>query len=93
MSTKLYVGNLSYEIENADLENLFSASGTVVTVNIVKDRDSGRVKGFGFVEMTNSSEANLAIENLNETEFMGRNIKVNLALENRNSRPRNDRRY
>jgi cold-inducible RNA-binding protein len=93
MSTKLYVGNLSYEIENADLENLFSASGTVVTVNIVKDRDSGRVKGFGFVEMTNSSEANLAIENLNETEFMGRNIKVNLALENRNSRPRIDRRY
>ena len=93
MSTKLYVGNLSYEIENADLENLFSASGTVVTVNIVKDRDSGRVKGFGFVEMTKSSEANLAIENLNETEFMGRNIKVNLALENRNSRPRIDRRY
>lgn len=93
MSTKLYVGNLSYEIENADLENLFAGSGKVATVNIVKDRDTGRVKGFGFVEMTNSAEAELAIENLNETEFMGRNIKVNLALENRNSRPRNDRRY
>lgn len=64
-----------------------------MTVNIVKDRDTGRVKGFGFVEMTNSAEANLAIENLNETEFMGRSIKVNMALEKRDPRPRIDRRY
>ncbi len=93
MNSKLYVGNLSYEIENADLENLFSASGTVLTVNIVKDRETGRAKGFGFVEMTNTDEANMAIQNLNETQFMGRNIKVNMALDNKNPRPTNNRRY
>ena len=79
MNSKLYVGNLPFDIENVDLENLFSASGTVQSVNIVKDRDTGRAKGFGFVEMKNQQEASAAIQTLNEKDFKGRPLRVNLA--------------
>lgn len=79
MSSKLYVGNLPYDIENVDLENLFSTNGSVQTVNIVKDRDTGRAKGFAFVEMKSQQEATKAIENLNDKDFRGRPLKVNLA--------------
>ena len=79
MKSKLYVGNLPFDIENMDLENLFSESGTVQSVNIVKDRDSGRNKGFGFVEMKNQKEAADAIEKFNGFDFNGRTIKFNLA--------------
>ena len=79
MNSKLYVGNLPYDIENVDLESLFSENGTVQTVNIVKDRDTGRAKGFAFVEMKNQQEATKAIEILNEKDFRGRPLKVNLA--------------
>lgn len=92
MNSKLYVGNLPFETKDTDLENLFSGSGKVVSVKIVKDRDSGRLKGFGFVEMNNSDEANSAIQSLNEKEFMGRKIRVNLTLENKSQRL-NSRRY
>ena len=79
MKSKLYVGNLPPNIENMDLEKLFSESGTVQSVNIIKDRDSGRNKGFGFVEMKNQQEAADAIEKFNGFDFKGRSIKVNLA--------------
>lgn len=79
MNSKLYVGNLPFDVENVDLENLFSENGTVKTVNIVKDRDTGRAKGFAFVEMKNQQEASAAIENLNEKDFKGRPLRVNLA--------------
>ena len=83
MKSKLYVGNLPHEVENADLEKLFSESGTVQSVNIIKDRDSGRNKGFGFVEMENQQEAASAIEKFNGFDFKGRAIKVNLARDKR----------
>jgi len=81
MNTKLYVGNLSFETENADLETLFGAHGEVKTVNVIRDRDSGRPRGFGFVEMSSESAVDTAIESLNQSQFMGRNIVVNRAKE------------
>tara|TARA_Y100000031_G_C7926558_1_gene250741 strand:- start:37 stop:288 length:252 start_codon:yes stop_codon:yes gene_type:complete len=81
MNTKLYVGNLSFETENADLETLFGAHGEVKSANVIRDRDSGRARGFGFVEMGSAVAVDTAIENLNQSEFMGRNIVVNLAKE------------
>ncbi|MDD0851628.1 hypothetical protein HBN50_00920 [Halobacteriovorax sp. GB3] len=79
MNTKIYVGNLSYEVENSDLETLFAKVGEVIAVNVVKDRDSGRARGFGFVEMQKSNEAKEAISNFHEKDFMGRSLIVNLA--------------
>ena len=86
MKSKLYVGNLPPDVENMDLEKLFSESGTVQSVNIVKDRDSGRNKGFGFVEMKNQKKATKAIENFNSKEFKSRSLKVNLANDDNKSR-------
>ena len=83
MKSKLYVGNLPHEIENMDLEKLFSESGTVQSVNIIKDRDSGRNKGFGFVEMKSPQEAADAIEKFNGFDLKGRAIKVNIAKDKR----------
>ncbi len=79
MPKKLYVGNLAYSVTNDDLKNLFSQSGTVESVAVVSDKFSGQSKGFAFVEMTDSGEAAAAIQSLDGTEFMGRNIKVNEA--------------
>lgn len=90
MNSKIYVGNLSYDIENSDLENLFSSIGSVVTVNVVKDRDTGRARGFGFIEMQNASDANMAVEKLHSKEFMGRDLVVNIARTD--ERPRQYRR-
>ena len=86
--SKLYVGNLSYEVEEQDLNNLFTEKGTVSSVKIINDRDSGRSKGFGFVEMSSGDEANSAIEAFNGYELKGRAIKVNEAMD----KPRNDNR-
>lgn len=82
---KLYVGNLPYEVSETDLKTIFSEYGEVVSANIISDRDTGRPKGFGFVEMSNKNEAETAMENLNGKEVKGRNIKVNEA------RPRDER--
>lgn len=82
---KLYVGNLSYQCREQDLEELFSQFGNVSSVNIISDKFTGRSKGFAFIEFENDDEANRAIEELHETEFMQRNIIVNEA------RPREDR--
>ena len=79
MSKKIYVGNLSYNMDDQSLAGLFSAFGTVESAKIVMDRDSGRSKGFAFVEMASDSEAATAIEKLNGTEQSGRAINVSEA--------------
>lgn len=81
----VYVGNLSYGTSSSDLRELFEAFGEVTSANVISDRDSGRSKGFGFVEMADDSAAKAAIEKLNGTEVDGRTITVNEA------RPREDR--
>ncbi|HEC98289.1 MAG TPA: RNA-binding protein [Nitrospirae bacterium] len=75
----IYVGNLPYNVTEDELKELFSEFGEVTTVNIITDKFSGQSKGFGFVEMTNDSEAEEAIKALDGSELKGRNIKVNQA--------------
>jgi RNA recognition motif-containing protein len=79
MSKKLYVGNLSFNMDDQTLGDLFAAFGSVESAKIITDRDSGRSKGFGFVEMASDSDATTAIEKLNGTEQMGRNMNVSEA--------------
>jgi RNA recognition motif-containing protein len=81
----LYVGNLSYDVDSSALEQLFSAHGTVESAQVVSDRDTGRSKGFGFVEMSSDAEAQAAISALNGQEHSGRALTVNEA------KPREDR--
>lgn len=86
---KIYVGNLSYQTTGDDLNSVFSEFGTVDSANIVLDRETNRSRGFGFVEMSNDSEAQNAINALNQCELDGRNLVVNKA-EAREERPRNN---
>jgi cold-inducible RNA-binding protein len=79
MSKKLYVGNLSYSIDNNKLAEIFSQAGTVESASVIMDRDTGRSKGFGFVEMSSDEEAQKAIDKLNNSEVDGRNLTVNEA--------------
>jgi len=79
MSTKLYVGNLSFGITNDDLHEHFAQAGTVESAKIVEDRDTGRSRGFGFVEMASAEEAQGAIEQFNGQDLDGRNLVVNEA--------------
>ncbi|HEU4930956.1 MAG TPA: RNA-binding protein [Pyrinomonadaceae bacterium] len=79
MSTKLYVGNLAFQTTNQDLEQLFAQAGTVQSASVVEDRDTGRSRGFAFVEMSSQEEANAAIEQFNGKELGGRALKVNEA--------------
>lgn len=89
MISKIYVGNLPYDIVSSELEDLFAGSGTVDKVTIVTDKNTGRAMGFGFVEMKSQHEADTAIKNLHEQDFRGRSLKVNMAKErNRDSAPR-----
>ncbi|MBN2406150.1 MAG: RNA-binding protein [Elusimicrobia bacterium] len=76
-TTKLYVGNLSYSVTESKLEELFSAHGTVKSVKLITDNETGRSKGFAFVEMSNSSESQKAIDAFNGTDLEGRSLKVN----------------
>jgi RNA recognition motif-containing protein len=85
MAKRIYVGGLPYSATESDLENLFSASGTVTSATIVTDRYTGQAKGFGFVEMATDSEADAAINALNGTMMGGRTLTVNEA------RPREER--
>lgn len=85
MGKKLYVGNLSYGVTNANLEEMFATFGGVRSAQVIMDRDTGRSKGFGFVEMENDNSANDAIQGLHEKEFEGRPLTVNEA------KPREDR--
>jgi RNA recognition motif-containing protein len=79
MGSKLYVGNLSYETSSSDLEQLFGAHGTVQSAEVIQDRDTGRSKGFGFVQMGSDSEAQAAIAALNGQDHGGRALTVNEA--------------
>jgi cold-inducible RNA-binding protein len=85
MSMKLYVGNLSFNTSSNDLQDLFSQSGTVESASVIEDRDTGRSRGFGFVEMSTREEGQAAIAQLNGREVGGRNLNVNEA------KPREDR--
>jgi len=79
MSTKLYVGNLPYETTESDLQTLFAAAGQVSTVNIVRDRATGRARGFAFVEMNDEDGARKAISELDQHQLGGRSLTVNEA--------------
>jgi cold-inducible RNA-binding protein len=79
MGRKLYVGNLPYEIGETELQDLFSQSGTVESVNVMRDQATGRARGFAFVEMTTDEAAQTAIRDLNEREVGGRSLTVNEA--------------
>lgn len=81
MSTNIYVGNLPFTTDSNDLENLFAEYGSIERAQVVSDRETGRSRGFGFVEMTNDDEAQTAIEELNGKEFGGRQLRVNVAKE------------
>ena len=83
---KIYVGNMSFETSEDDLRKAFEAHGSVDSVAIISDKYSGQSKGFGFVEMSNATEAKTAMESLNDSDLQGRTLKVNEA------RPRNDSR-
>lgn len=85
MSKKLYVGNLSYSTTSANLQEMFARFGNVESANVIEDRDTGRSKGFGFVEMSSDAEAQAAISALDGKENDGRTLKVNEA------RPREER--
>lgn len=85
METKLYVGNLSFTMTEDELRTLFTQAGTVTSVALIKDRDTGQSKGFAFVEMSNQAEAEKAIQMFNEKLAGNRELKVNLA------RPREER--
>ncbi len=85
MGKKLYVGNLGYNVTDGDLEQLFAAHGTVVSAQVIMDRDTGRSKGFGFVEMSSDQEAQAAIAALGGQDMNGRALTVNEA------RPREER--
>ena len=79
MSTKLYVGNLSFSVTSDDLQDYFAQAGTVESAKVIEDRDTGRSRGFGFVEMSSSEEAMAAIEQFNGQDFEGRSMVVNEA--------------
>ncbi len=79
MSMKLYVGNLSFDTSAQDLEKMFGEIGTVESTNLIEDRDTGRSRGFAFVEMSSEEEGNDAISQLNGKEVDGRELKVNVA--------------
>jgi len=88
MSSKLYVGNLSYSVRDEDLQQQFSAFGSVQSAKVMMDRDTGRSKGFGFVEMSSPAEAEAAIQGLNGKNFGGRDLTVNIARPMENRAPR-----
>jgi RNA recognition motif-containing protein len=86
----IYVGNLAYSVTDDDLREAFAAFGEVARASVIMDRDTGRSKGFGFVEMPDNSQADAAIKGLNEKELSGRAIRVNEAKP-REDRPRRPR--
>jgi len=86
----IYVGNLSYRMNDGELREVFSEFGEVSSARIINDRETGRSKGFGFVEMPDDNEANVAIEALNGKEVSGRNLRVNEARPREPRQPRGD---
>ena len=78
---KIYVSNLSYNTGNAELNDLFAAFGEVTSANVITDRETGRSRGFGFVEMSSDTDGNAAIAGLNDKQVEGRNMNVSIARE------------
>lgn len=96
MSLNIYVGNLPYNIAESALKDLFSQFGTVTSVKVIMDAETGRSKGFGFVEMENNNEGQQAVQDLNGHELQGRMIKVSEARPKKSQwedRPRGDRNF
>jgi cold-inducible RNA-binding protein len=95
MSMKLYVGNLAFQTSSDDLQQLFAQAGTVETASVVEDRETGRSRGFGFVEMSSKEEGQKAIEQFNGQDLGGRSLNVNEAKprENRNGGGGRNSRY
>ena len=87
----IYIGNLSFEVTEDDLRSAFEDFGSVDSVKIITDKYTGRSKGFAFVEMTDNDEAKAAISDMNDKEFMGRNLKVNEARPRTENRRGGDR--
>ncbi len=85
MSKQIYAGNLSYQMSDDELRDLFKQHGEVTSVKIIRYPDSGKSKGFGFVEMADDQEADNAIEKLNGTDVQGRNIRINIARPKKDS--------
>jgi cold-inducible RNA-binding protein len=81
MSTNIYVGNLTFDTDSAQLESLFAQHGQVTSAQVIMDRDTGRSRGFGFVEMASAEEAQAAISTLDGKDMDGRQLTVNLAKE------------
>jgi len=90
MSMKLFIGSLSYDVSDEDLREFFAKEGAVASAIVIKDRESGRSKGFGFVEMEDDNEAKEAITKLNGADFNGRSIIVNEARPQEDRRPSNN---
>ena len=86
MSKKLFVGSLSFEVTDLDLEDLFKPYGEVLSAKVIVDRDSGRSRGFGFVEMSSDGSVQSAIDSLNGTEVKGRAVNVSIAKERTDDR-------
>lgn len=91
MSTKLYVGNLPFSASESEITDLFGEYGTIVSVNLITDRETGRPRGFGFIEMEDGAQE--AIESLNGADMGGRSLKVNEARPREERRPRRDDRW
>ena len=87
MSMKLYVGNLAFDTSSNELQTLFEQTGTVESVSLIEDRETGRSRGFGFVEMSTKEEGTAAIEKFNGQELGGRTLKVNEAKQRENRAP------
>jgi cold-inducible RNA-binding protein len=92
MNNKLYVGQLSYSVDSDTLNNHFAAIGEVLSAKVITDRDTGRSKGFGFVEMSSESDAQTAIDKLNGSDLLGRNINVSMAKPQEERKPFNNNR-
>lgn len=90
MPMKLYVGGLAYSVTDKELEAVFAEQGNVVSATVIKDRDSGQSKGFGFVEMADEKDGQEAIKQLNGKEISGRSIMVNEARPQEERRPRDN---
>ena len=89
----IYVGNIFFGMEESELEAMFAEYGTVTSARIIFDRETGRSRGFGFVEMSNDDEAKKAIAELNDKEVSGRNLSINEARPKQERTPRRDSRY
>ena len=87
MNNKLYVGQLSYSVDSSALNTHFATVGEVLSAKVITDRETGRSKGFGFVEMATETDANAAIEKLNGSDLMGRTINVSIAKPQEERRP------